>query len=89
MASEFADCHKCGARLVRAEHIRFGKLGDHAESHERGFSIGADYGWRQNPCPKCGEAEPIRPKFVFYLFGLVVLAFVAAIVWVMFFLQPS
>jgi hypothetical protein len=88
MASEFAHCHKCGAQLVRANHIKFGKLRDYAESDSGSFAVGADYGWLHNPCPQCGEPEPIRSKYMPLILGGFFLAFFGAIIFLIFYLQP-
>lgn len=93
MASDSATCRSCGATLVRSAHIRFQKLDDHVEAFNdargRRFSMGADYGWRQNPCPHCNEPEPIKSGWIGIAFGLFILAFFAAIVGAFFLLPPS
>jgi hypothetical protein len=51
--------------------------------------VGADYGWMHEPCPKCGEPEPIRSKHMKLILGTFFLAFFGAIVFLIFYLQPS
>lgn len=67
MARAFGTCRGCGAKLYRANYVRFGKVDTAAEERASGVSReydgGAVYSWIHTPCPHCGEPRPMSRRW--------------------------
>lgn len=67
MAATYGTCRKCGEKLVRAEHVRFGPVITAADEKASGVSShyegGQVYSWIHTPCPKCNEPRPLVRKW--------------------------
>jgi len=67
MAALYGTCRACGERLLRADHVRFGKVVTGADEQASGVSShyegGQVYSWIHTPCPKCNEPRPLVRKW--------------------------
>ena len=87
MGSDFANCRLCGVLLVRENHIKYGKTREYGEVGQFFANTTAEYGWLHAPCPNCGEPEPIRPRLVDRLMGLLYMLLGFAILFGIIFLM--
>ena len=88
MPEPYGTCRACGEKLLRAEHVRFGKVDTAAEEKASGvpreYDGGEVYSWIHTACPHCNEPRPLSRKWRGWLLIAAFAALFGFAVWVEF-----